>query len=108
MADSKFDDYSLENLLTTTDKGTYCLDVRPSRISQISFQIWRARWRTSFNVDLNLFDEFYLSDLLNTLWLDIQPSGWVVRNIFSLFVEIRLTIKSNRIHVFKFAFVIDL
>lgn len=64
-----------ENLLTENDKPTYCLDVGPSNIRASEIFILDLghvfeRKATSFNVDLNLFDEFYLSDLLSIPLLD--------------------------------------
>ena len=42
LVDRKLAHYGPENLLTTTDKRTYCLDVRPSHIARFHFRFGKV------------------------------------------------------------------
>lgn len=57
--------------------------------------------KTGFNVDLNLFDEFYLSDPLNTFEGLLAASGWLDLGHSQLVCGNLCPITSNEIRVFE-------
>lgn len=63
-------------------------------------------FRPGFNVDLNLFDEFYIYQIFGHIAERFRESAWLTPHIFRLFVKIRQAIKSNWFGVFEFVFVI--